>query len=64
MAKPIALLAALLLLALPGVARANGDPASDYLLVQDVFLPFNAKVDPQASRELTETIRLFGNTDT
>lgn len=58
MAKPIALLAALLLLALPGVARANGDPASDYLLVQDVFLPFNAKVDPQASRELTETIRL------
>jgi hypothetical protein len=44
-------------LAVPGVAGANGDPASDYLLVQSVFLPFNAKVDPQASRELADTIR-------
>jgi hypothetical protein len=49
--------AALLLLAVPGVARANGDPASDYLLVQSVFLPFNAKVDPQASKELSNTIK-------
>ena len=38
-------------------ARADGDPASDYLLVQSVFLPFNAKVDPQASKELADTIR-------
>jgi len=49
--------AALLLLAVPGVARANGDPASDYLLVQSIFLPFNAKVDPRASKELSGTIK-------
>jgi hypothetical protein len=55
--KRVALVAALFLLTAPGVARANGDPASDYLLVQSVFLPFNAKVDPQASKELADTIR-------
>jgi ribose-phosphate pyrophosphokinase len=48
---------ALLVLAVPAVARANGDPASDYLLVQSIFLPFNAKVDPKASKELADTIR-------
>jgi hypothetical protein len=37
--------AALALLALPPVARANGDPASDYLLVQKLFLPFGTKID-------------------
>jgi len=57
LAKRVALVAAVFLLAAPGVARANGDPASDYLLVQSVFLPFNAKVDPQASKELADTIR-------
>jgi hypothetical protein len=46
-----------MLLAAPAVARANGDPASDYLLLQNVFLPFNAKVDPNASKQLAETIR-------
>jgi hypothetical protein len=55
--RRIAVAAALLLLAAPGVARANGDPASDYLLVQSVFLPFNAKVDPKASKELADTIK-------
>jgi hypothetical protein len=29
----------------PSVARANGDPASDYLLTQSVFLPFTTKID-------------------
>lgn len=57
MARPIALVAALLLLVAPAVARANGDPASDYLLVQSVFLPFNAKVDPKATKQLADTIR-------
>ena len=47
----------LMLLAAPAVARANGDPASDYLLVQDSFLPFNAKVDPAAAKELADTIK-------
>jgi hypothetical protein len=57
LARSVALVAALLLLAVPSVARANGDPASDYLLVQSVFLPFNAKVDPAAAKELADTIR-------
>jgi hypothetical protein len=58
LARRVAFAAALLLFALPAaVARANGDPASDYLLVQSVFLPFNAKVDPKASKELADTIR-------
>jgi hypothetical protein len=55
--------AALLLLCVPGVARANGDPASDYLLVQSIFLPFNAKVDPDASARLKETIRAADEDD-
>jgi hypothetical protein len=29
----------------PAAARANGDPASDYLLSQNVFLPFTTKID-------------------
>lgn len=33
------------LLVLPTVAHANGDPASDYLLVQKLFLPFTTKID-------------------
>jgi hypothetical protein len=44
------------------VARANGDHASDYLLVQSIFLPFNAKVDPKASKELADTIRAANQT--
>jgi hypothetical protein len=58
LASRIAVAVALLLLATAGVARANGDPASDYLLVQGVFLPFNAKVDPKASKELADTIKV------
>jgi len=47
-----ALGAAVVVLALPAVARANGDPASDYLLVQKLFLPFNAGVDSGAAEQL------------
>jgi hypothetical protein len=47
-----ALGAALVLLALPAVARANGDPASDYLLVQKLFLPFTTKIDPTEVKRL------------
>ena len=39
------------------MAHANGDPASDYLLVQSVFLPFNAKIDPGAARGLSDLVR-------
>jgi len=36
-----------------GPARANGDPASDYLISQPVFLPFEQKVDDAKAAELT-----------
>jgi hypothetical protein len=43
-------------LLMPGVAQANGDPASDYLLVQKVFLPFGVKVDGDASARLQKLL--------
>jgi hypothetical protein len=36
----------------PSVASANGDPASDYLLTQNVFLPFTTKIDRGAVARL------------
>jgi len=39
--------AALLLVALPGAARADGDPASDILYTQDVFVPYPPPAPPQ-----------------
>ena len=57
MVRRVAIVGVLLLLATPAVAHANGDPASDYLLVQSTFLPFNAKVDPKAAKELADTVR-------
>jgi hypothetical protein len=63
LARRVAIGAALLLLAVPAVARANGDPASDYLLVQSIFLPFNAKVDQNASARLAGTIRAANKDD-
>ena len=47
-----ALAGALVLLALPATARANGDPASDYLLVQKLFLPFGARIDQSEVKRL------------
>jgi hypothetical protein len=41
-------LAALVLLLLPASARADGDPASDYLYTQDLFLPLDGST-PKAS---------------
>lgn len=43
-------------LLLPASARANGDPASDFLLAQNVFLPFNAKVDAPAAKRLNDML--------
>ena len=58
-AKSAAALAAGLavLLALPAAARANGDPASDYLLARDVFYPFTNKIDANAVERLDKTIK-------
>jgi hypothetical protein len=40
-------------LAAPPLARADGDPASDYLLTQDVFFPFDAKVPTAQAGQLS-----------
>ena len=55
--RQAAILAALAV-ALLGVpaAQANGDPASDVLITQQVFLPFEAPISKSASDELTKTI--------
>jgi len=37
-------------------ARADGDPASDYLLVQKVFLPFDAKFPAQRQAQFTALV--------
>jgi hypothetical protein len=50
-----ALLGALALLVIP-TAQANGDPASDVLITQQVFIPFEAPISKSASEELTKTI--------
>jgi hypothetical protein len=61
LAKRVALLGAALLLCSPAAARANGDPASDYLLVQNVFLPFNAKISAAVRTRLSDTIVASNN---
>ncbi len=43
-------------LALPGVAHANGDPASDVLPINQVFLPYDAPISKQASDGLRKTV--------
>ena len=55
--RAAALAAVGLFLALPGTARANGDPASDYLLVRDSFLPFTSGIDKGAAERLDETLK-------
>jgi hypothetical protein len=41
---------------LPSLARADGDPASDYLLGQNVFLPFDVKFPAKVTRELSSAV--------
>jgi hypothetical protein len=54
-------IAAVLLAVLSGAAllpaaRADGDPASDYLLGQDVFLPYSTKVSSSEAKQLTALV--------
>jgi hypothetical protein len=51
-----ALVIAVASLCLPNAVSAHGDPASDFLLAQNVFLPFDAKVDAGAAKRLDETL--------
>lgn len=48
----VALVAATVCLGAPSLARANGDPASDYLLTQNSFLPFTTKIDQTSVKRL------------
>jgi hypothetical protein len=41
----------------PAAARADGDPASDYLLTVDVFLPFDAKLPARSAQQLTGLVK-------
>jgi hypothetical protein len=43
-------------LVLAGVASADGDPASDYLYTQHVFLPFDVKVSTARQKELSSAV--------
>jgi hypothetical protein len=42
---------------LPATARADGDPASDYLLTQDVYLPYAPGVPPDLGRTITDLLK-------
>ena len=53
LAAAVAVIAAALLVQ---SALADGDPASDYLISQQVFLPFNAKISTAAAGELTDLL--------
>jgi hypothetical protein len=41
----------------PVTARADGDPASDVLLTEDVFLPYSLPVSPSLASMLSATVR-------
>jgi len=43
--------------ALAPSARADGDPASDYLLVQNVFLPLSTEPSAEQQAQLTDIVR-------
>jgi hypothetical protein len=48
---------ALACLSLPAGARADADPASDFLIVRNVFLPYVADIDKDAVDRLETTVR-------
>jgi hypothetical protein len=52
MRRALVVAALIVACALAGNARADGDPASDYLLATKVFLPFDMKVSKEKQGEL------------
>ena len=53
----IAAITALALLSVPAAARADGDPASDVLLKQDAFFPYNPSPSDGSARAVLEVTR-------
>jgi hypothetical protein len=51
------LLTAILVAVVAATARADGDPASDYLLGTKVFIPFDLKVSKEKQSELTRVVQ-------
>jgi hypothetical protein len=61
--RRLALLAALLAAAaIPQLARADGDPASDYLLVQRVFVPSEGATAAKEQHALTAAVTAANKT--
>jgi hypothetical protein len=52
----LCVLAALVLLTAPATAHADGDPASDVLLQDDVFFPYAPRTAPRLSEALTRLL--------
>ena len=57
MTKRAAVLALVALALVPAAARADGDPASDVLLQQDVFLPYSVPTSQGTANALTEVTK-------
>jgi hypothetical protein len=55
-AAALALVAAALTFAMAPSARADGDPASDYLITQKVFFPYDLKVPPAQQQQLVALV--------
>ena len=55
-AAALALVAAALTFAMAPSARADGDPASDYLVTQKVFFPYDLKVPPAKQQQLVALV--------
>ncbi|HEY2370958.1 MAG TPA: hypothetical protein VGH82_00275 [Gaiellaceae bacterium] len=53
----VLLVALVLFCVLGGTARADGDPASDYLLGTQVFIPFDLKLPKSSQQDLTTLVR-------
>jgi hypothetical protein len=54
--RRLAVLAALAALLAAPAARADGDPASDYLIGQKVFFPYDLKVSPAAQKQIVALV--------
>lgn len=54
--KRLLLVTLVLLCVVGGTARADGDPASDYLLGTQVFIPFDLKIPKASQQELTSLV--------